>query len=754
MQPAAGLRLPVIILTVALGGCGLDGHHADLSAVHQGTPGCLDAACHPGFTAAGTVFWDLEGIESAEGVEIVVEDLAGGEARVAVSGPSGLFWAEHALPAGKVFFRAGDQRSELHELPDHAECNLCHQPGGVEGSEGTLVARDVFPPQLNGASPADGSEGVDPDAELVLVFSEPLAPGSVGPGTVRLQGPSGTHPVELLYTEGADTVVLLPDEPLVSAGSYLVVVERGLTDQAGNGLEHQAQVALATASDGAPRVVGSEPAAGEGDVDPATTLTLWVAPSLDASSVDAQSASLTTACDRAGVEAWWSPEDQAVRVRPLLELPGGTTCGLTLEGLVSAEGIAQDGAWTLAFTTWPDGEAPSAIAAVPTAGARAVSTTSAVQLAWNEALGSGTVPTDALELGRPDGEIVDGSTSLIGQVLHWTPSEELPPGETLVVRLTAEFSDTAGNPAVQPAQWSFTVGGSVDQTGPSVRGMSPAEGSVDVPVDATLGLRLSEDPDLTTLDDGVSLASDQGEVAVALSWEGADSLLVVQPLVDLQPSSLYELSVGEALLDLSGNPAGVRVLRFTTTSSADAGAPLFDGLQAVEGVDSSTILLSWDSATDFETPASELVYHAYVSADSGGWDLGVPTATSEPGAVELELGGLEAGTTYWAVVRVEDGDGNIDDNEVELSGAPLVGFAEVAHPILLDACVQCHGDPRTYGGLDVRGWDVLMESGTVIPYNSASSPLMTKGSHYGSGWFTEEEERLVDAWIDQGALDN
>jgi hypothetical protein len=744
----------VSTLTLQLAACGLDGYHADLTAVHQGTPGCLDAACHPGFTAAGTVFRNLDGLEPAEDVELVLVDAAGGETRVAVSGPSGLFWAEHALPAGEVTFVVGDQRSLAHEMPGHAECNLCHRPGGLEGSEGTLVGRDVFAPSLVSSSPATGSEAVDPLAEIALIFDEPLEPASVREATVRVLGPDGIHPAALLFVEGSDTVVLQPGEPLVAGAAYTIVAERGVMDLAGNGLEAQVQVALAVASDGTPRVVDSDPVAGEADVDPATTITLWVEPALDTSSLAAGGISLSPGCDQSGVDATWSADEQAILVRPLLELPGGSTCGLTVQGLVSVDGVEQDGAWTTTFVTWPDGTAPHALAAVPASGTVAVAPEVVVQLAWSEDLDPDSVAADALQVTSLAGGAVEGSTSLLGQVMQWNATTALPAGETILVNLAAVPSDPAGNVGPAQAPWSFRVGGSSDTAGPTVQGMEPAEGSVDVPADVTLGLRLSEDPDLTTLDAGVSLVHGEQVVPCTLAWDAAEGLLEVQPLVSLQSTTLYELRVGPELLDLSGNPATQRALRFTTTSSGDAGAPIFDGVAAVEGVDTSTILISWNPATDFETPASEILYQVYLAPDSGGQDLDSPTASSEPGATELELGGLEVGITYWVIVRAEDGDGNIDDNQVELSGTPAVGFAEVVHPILIDRCLDCHGSPHVYGDLDMRTYDSLMESPSIDPYNSAGSSLVNYGSHHGSGWFNDEEESLVRAWIDQGALDN
>ncbi len=755
MRIATAFSSPLIVSTL-VAGCGLDGHHADLTAVHQGTPGCLDAACHPGFTAAGTVFLDLEGQEPVEDVEITLLDAAGGETRVATSGPAGLFYAEHYLPAGRVSFRVGDQLSLDHQMPDHAECNLCHVAGGEEGAQGTLVGQDVFPPQLSSSSPASGSEAVDPETELVLVFSEPLASSSVDAASLRLLGPDGSEAAEILFSEGADTVVLRPESALREGSSYQVVLERSISDEAGNGLAAQQVVELSTASEGSPRVTASQPEAGAREVDPATSITLWVEPGLDASSVGTGSVWLSAACAPLGSQVSYNAEERAVLLQPLQELPGGTTCAVTVDGLLSAEGVPQDGAWTMAFSTWADGSAPQAQARVPAPGRQAVSPDACVQIAWSEPLAAESVPSDALRVSDLDGKEVEGSTVAEdeGRVLRWTAATELPAGSTVLAELSAAPADAAGNQVVQPAPWSFVVGAAYDRSGPTVQGMDPAEGTVDVPLDRSFSLRLSEDPDLSTLDAGVTLSSEAGEVPVLRSWNAAESELELQPLADLSASTLYEVTVSAALLDLSGNGAQERSLRLTTVSSGDAGAPIFDGIQSLEGYDSSTLLAGWNPATDFETPASQIVYHAYLATESGGQDLEQPTASSEPGDSELELGGLVYGTTYYVVVRAEDEDGNQDENTVELAGATAIGFAGVVHPIILDGCYDCHGGNYTYADLDVSTYDSLMSSGTVVPYDSASSTFLTVGSHHGSGWFTPSDEALIADWIDEGALDN
>lgn len=66
--------------------------------MHQGTPSCLEAACHPAFEVGGSVFTDLEATTHAYGVELHLVDAGGGERLVATSDERGLLWSEDELP--------------------------------------------------------------------------------------------------------------------------------------------------------------------------------------------------------------------------------------------------------------------------------------------------------------------------------------------------------------------------------------------------------------------------------------------------------------------------------------------------------------------------------------------------------------------------------------------------------------------------------------------------------------------------------
>ena len=722
-----------------LAGCSTGANH-DLQAVHQGTPSCLEAACHPAFEVGGSVFTGLDAETHAYGVELHLIDAGGGERLVAASDERGLLWSDDELPGGTVTFRLGDVTSLDHRLPGDADCHTCHTAEGAGGAPGALVGNDVFAPQLLEASPIDGDDDVDPGASLVLRFDEALDPATVTAATVRLVGPDGQ--VQLELSASADSPLIVATGELDAAAEHSLFLERGLTDASGNGLEEQLRLDFRTAGTFGPQVVASWPASGATDVDPATTMQLQVEPAPDPDHLDG--ISLDSRCDLAGFEL--DVDDELISLRPLLPLPEGSTCTLTVADL-QADELVQDGAWVLGFSTWDDTTPPTPVARVPSPGRNRVPTESVVQVAWSEELATG-----GSLLVEADGVAIDGTVERQGAVATWTGT--LPEHATVLVSQDVPVTDTAGHQGTAPRTWSFETGTVPDERPLSLVGANPADGSVDVDVSVQPRLVLDGDPDLRTLD-VVQLWTGADQLPVTAAWDDAEREVIVTPLVELDPDTTYTLRVYPGLAELSGLQTDeLQESRFTTAADATAGSPTFDGLVSATATGTDSVLLTWDPGNDDTTPTDQLVYDAYVAETSGEQDLAVATAASDPGATELELEGLDAGSTIFVLVRARDADGLRDDNRVEHEVTTDVSWSSQISPLLDDACLSCHGGSQIYGDLDVSTWDDLMDSGTVIPYDGANSPFVTKGSHHGSGWFTDAEETTLIAWIDQGALEN
>jgi hypothetical protein len=117
-----------------------------------------------------------------------------------------------------------------------------------------------------------------------------------------------------------------------------------------------------------------------------------------------------------------------------------------------------------------------------------------------------------------------------------------------------------------------------------------------------------------------------------------------------------------------------RVKKSTKGSSGSGAAPTFGGL--VSAVSSCPplqpqalpieghVYLSWNAATDPDTPSSELVYEIYYSGASGGENYAKPTWTTVPGTTHFLATVKGFGSAYF-VVRARDRAGRQDHNTVQ-----------------------------------------------------------------------------------------
>lgn len=114
---------------------------------------------------------------------------------------------------------------------DWADARLeCERPGG-----------DTMAPQVAATTPADGAAGVSADAVIAAVFSEALAPSSVGPGAATLVALPDRAPVAVTvgYENQTQRLTLHPATPLMAGVSYearLTGGAGGVADTVGNPL--------------------------------------------------------------------------------------------------------------------------------------------------------------------------------------------------------------------------------------------------------------------------------------------------------------------------------------------------------------------------------------------------------------------------------------------------------------------------------------------------------------------------------------
>lgn len=156
--------------------------------------------------------------------------------------------------------------------------------------------------------------------------------------------------------------------------------------------------------------------------------------------------------------------------------------------------------------------------------------------------------------------------------------------------------------------------------------------------------------------------------------------------------------------DLAGNAEMNQVeVSATTPATSDTQAPTFAGLTTATASGLS-VTLSWSAASDAVSPPAQISYLIYQATAAGAQGFTTPSYTTGPGATSYTVSGLGPNTTYYFVVRAQDGAGNTDTNRIERSaktgGVSLSGQVQ---PILIRDCTggACHGGRNPAQGLDL-----------------------------------------------------
>lgn len=100
------------------------------------------------------------------------------------------------------------------------------------------------------------------------------------------------------------------------------------------------------------------------------------------------------------------------------------------------------------------------------------------------------------------------------------------------------------------------------------------------------------------------------------------------------------------------------------------GAPSFGGATGATGL-ASAIRVEWSPASDDVSPPDQIAYLVFMAQGDAAIDFSTPVRETAPGATGATIGPLDISTSYRFVVRARDTDGNVDDNDVEVSATTL-----------------------------------------------------------------------------------
>ncbi|ABQ27183.1 Ig-like domain-containing protein [Geotalea uraniireducens] len=181
---------------------------------------------------------------------------------------------------------------------------------------------------------------------------------------------------------------------------------------------------------------------------------------------------------------------------------------------------------------------------------------SSISVSFSEALATSSVTASSVVLTDTAGQPVPGSVTIAAdrKGITFKPTSALARGAAYTLTVTAAITDAAGNSLAAPYDVFFTT----DNTAPSLKTISPASGSQNVPVGSAIAFTFSEAIDPASVkSDSISLSSAFGPVAGTVGLSADNSSAIFKPLGQLSFSRDYTITFKASIADISGNLTAV-----------------------------------------------------------------------------------------------------------------------------------------------------------------------------------------------------
>jgi RHS repeat-associated protein len=348
-------------------------------------------------------------------------------------------------------------------LPDSTAITLTIN--GISDSAGNSVATqstqfttgvgpDVVPPFVVASNPFRGASGVPTNTAIMVQFSQPIDPTTLGNSNGFNVSDATTNQVlPGGYSISADgqTATFLPNTALLPNWQYSMNWGQGITDLAGNLCCTGAGGFLFTSSTGpsasAPQVLQTVPANGATAVP--TNAQVMVQFNEPVDSAKLTGVTLSAGGSPATTTPVLTNGNQTLKLIPAAPLSANTTYTLAINGLQDLSGNLQPTPVTSTFVTGSgaDLSLPTATSVTPGGGATGVSINSAIQLQFNKAINPLTVTSATLQVYPSSTQIpISGSISISTDELTatLTPTSPLDASTTYVINPTSGINDVEG----------------------------------------------------------------------------------------------------------------------------------------------------------------------------------------------------------------------------------------------------------------------------------------------------------------------
>jgi len=483
---------------------------------------------------------------------------------------------------------------------------------------GTTTA--VVAPQLVQQEPQNGDTGVPINAPVHVLFNEAMDPATLTPSNFIVTDATTGQTVSGMIQVDAtgETAAFVPQPSYGIGRTIAVILTSNIADTFGNrlaggGTYFTFTTGFVSDSQG-PSVLGTSPAEGMTGV----SLNSLIVAEFD-SPLDVVSASngfqvqLGGSAISGGIAL--SDSNRRVTFTPLGGLAANSTYTIAVTSpIADAAGNPLVNPATFTFSTGAatDTSQPRVVAMSPSnswdnnASATGVPTNAVVQLQFSKRIDPYTVSGSTFYIyPQGTGMAVAGSIVVSGDGLTatLTPAEPLQTGTTYQVIVTSGITDLAGQ-AIPYWGPTFTTGLGAVTSAPVVVGVSPADGTVGVPVNGRVDVLMSAPVSLASVgSEAIAVSAGGMVVSGAISVSSDRMTVTFVPGSLLAASTTYAVTVS-GITDQAGNGMAPFASVFTTGTSevADTTYPSVSGASPANGATgvsvTSSIVLTFNEALD------------------------------------------------------------------------------------------------------------------------------------------------------------
>jgi hypothetical protein len=447
----------------------------------------------------------------------------------------------------------------------------------------TGVAVDTTHPVVSSISPVNGASGVAVNAQVMAVFSEPINPLTIVPGTVQII-PAGGSAVGGMVTLASDhmSLTFVPSAPLNVSTSYTIQIS-GLNDAEGNTITTFTSSfqtgASAVPDTTAPTVTGISPANGTTGVAVNSKVVITLSKPIVASEVNVQSVPVFLAQSASNVAGTYSvsADGMTITFTPQTPYPGNALMQVDVNSTGTITDVSGNvlGFTESQFTTanTADTTAPVVTSVTPTNGATGIGTGAAVVLTFSKSLNPVTVNQgNTVVLFNGDTLLTGGAQISSDNRTVTINAGVLPASSTITVVATHDVTDLSGN-HLTDFRSQFTTAAATPNAAPLIVTQRPGTGATGVPQNAVITLFVNASLNTATVPGAVHVSQNGVLITGTVNVTGNGTAIEFTPSEPFDFGALVQIFVDPTVTDTFGNTMNAYSGQFTITADPATTTP-------------------------------------------------------------------------------------------------------------------------------------------------------------------------------------